>query len=566
MERENRGTESPRLGKCPTGISGFDEITEGGLPRGRPTLVCGGAGSGKTLFAMEFLVTGATGFEEPGVFISFEENETELTENVASLGWDVSALAEQEKMFLDFIYIERREIEETGEFNLDGLFIRVEYAVRTVNARRIVIDGIEALFSGFSDESLLRSEIRRLFRRLKELGLTAIVTAERGERTLTRRGLEEYISDCVVFLDHRMEDQVATRRLRVVKYRGAAHETNEFPFLIGDRGFSVFPVTSLEMDYPVSAERISSGIPRLDSMLGGKGFYRGSSVLISGTAGTGKSSLAAAFAAAACRRGERTLYLSFEEAPRQIIRNMAGIGIDLDTPLKEGAMRFHAARATSFGLELHLSIILKRVEDFGPDVLLIDPISNLTGVASAAEVKRMLTRLIDSMKSRGITTLFSDLIRSADFAEDTETAISSLMDSWLLLRHIETNGERNRGIQVLKSRGMSHSNQIRELVIDEKGLSLKDVYVGPAGVLTGTARLVQEAEDSAEARNRARKIARLRRELQRKERVLESQISALRNAFACEKEDIEEAIAAGEAREAEFARHREHLAHMRGRD
>lgn len=566
MERENRGTESPTLKKCPTGISGFDEITEGGLPRGRPTLVCGGAGSGKTLFAMEFLVTGATRFQEPGVFISFEENETELTENVASLGWDLSSLAEQEKMYLDFIYIERREIEETGEFNLDGLFIRIENAVEIVNARRIVIDGIEALFSGFSDESLLRSEIRRLFRRLKELGLTAIVTAERGERTLTRRGLEEYISDCVIFLDHRMTDQVATRRLRVVKYRGTAHETNEFPFLIGDRGLSVFPVTSLDMDYPVSTERISSGIPRLDTMLGGKGFFRGSSILISGTAGTGKSSLGAAFAAAACRRGERTLYFSFEEAPRQVMRNMAGIGIDLETPVKEGTLRFHAVRATSFGLELHLSIILKRVEDFGPDVLVIDPISNLTGVASTDEVKRMLTRLIDAMKSRGITTLFSDLIRSANLAEDTETAISSLMDTWVLLRHIETNGERNRGIHVLKSRGMSHSNQIRELLIADEGISLKDVYVGPGGVLTGTARIVQEAEDSAEARNRARKTARLRRELQRKEQAMENQIRAFRNAFASEQEEIEEAIASSEARETEIVRDREHLAHMRGRD
>lgn len=566
MERDHRGTKSPTLEKCPTGIAGFDDITQGGLPRGRPTLVCGGAGSGKTLFAMQFLVTGATRFEEPGVFISFEENETELAKNVASLGWDLSALSEQGNMFLDFIYIERREIEETGEFNLDGLFIRVENAVRTVNARRIVIDGIEALFSGFSDESLLRSEIRRLFRRLKEQRLTAIVTAERGERTLTRRGLEEYISDCVVFLDHRMNDQVATRRLRVVKYRGTAHETNEFPFLIGDRGFSVFPVTSLDMDYPVSTERISSGVPRLDTMLGGKGFYRGSSILISGTAGTGKSSLGAAFTAAAARRGERTLYFSFEEAPQQVIRNMAGIGIDLETPVREGTLQFHAVRATSYGLELHLSIMLEHINDFGPDLVVVDPISNLTGVADTAEVKRMLTRLIDAMKGRGVTTLFSDLIRSADRAEDTETAISSLMDTWLLLRHIETNGERNRGIQVLKSRGMAHSNQIREFFIADDGLHLKDVYVGPGGVLTGTARIVQEAEDSAEARNRVRKIERLRRELHRKELAMESRIQELRNAFASEKDEIEEAIAVGEAQETEIARDREHLAQMRGRD
>ncbi len=566
MDQKSESTGSMALQKCPTGISGLDEITGGGLPAGRPTLVCGGAGSGKTLFAMQFLVSGATRFDEPGVFISFEESEHELAENVASLGWELASLGEQKKIFLDHVYIERSEIEETGEFNLDGLFIRIESAVRAVNARRIAIDTIEALFGGFADEGILRAEIRRLFRWLKDKNLTAIITGEKGERTFTRSGLEEYVSDCVIFLDHRMIEQVATRRLRILKYRGTAHGTNEYPFLITKQGFSVHPITALEMNYAVSNERISSGIPRFDAMLGGKGFYRGSSILVSGAAGSGKSSLSACVVDAACRRGERVMYFAFEEAPQQIIRNMGSIGLDLKPAVHQGLLQFLPSRSVSVGLESHLSLMLKHIDDFDPAVAVVDPISNLSGVADPRDVKEMLTRLTDYLKLKGITSLFTDLTYAGGPQESTDTAISSLMDTWILLPTIEHNGERNRGIYVLKSRGMAHSNQVREFLITENGLQLKDVYIGPGGVLTGTARVTQEAIDGAEALARSQKIERLRRELQRKESLLHGRLQVLQDAFASEREEIENAITEAQTREEIRVRQVEKLARMRGRD
>jgi circadian clock protein KaiC len=566
MWNETQSNAHEGLNKCRTGIKGFDEITRGGLPQGRPTLVCGSAGSGKTLFAMEFLVNGAIQFQEPGVFITFEESEIELVKNVASFGWNLNGLCEHKKLFLDHVFIERSEIEETGKFNLDGLFIRIEAAMNAVCAKRIAIDSIESLFSGFTEEALLRSEIRRLFRWLKEKGLTAVITGEKGEKSFTRHGLEEYISDCVVFLDNRMIDQVATRRLRVIKYRGTAHGTNEYPFLLTEEGFSVFPITALEMNYAVSTDRVSSGIARLDAMLGGLGYYKGSSILVSGTAGTGKSSLGASFVAAACRRGERALYFSFEEAADQIIRNMNSIGIDLKTPLNKGLLTFYAVRATTFGLETHLAMMLNLLEEIQPAVIVIDPISNMNSVAEMKEVKEMLTRIIDYMKMKGITALFTDLSHFGSSLETTETAISSLMDTWILLRDIELNGERNRGLYVLKSRGMGHSNQIRELLITKEGLRLNDVYVGPGGVLTGTARVTQEAAETAEAMLRTKKIERLRRELERKENTMNLRIKEIINDFDVEKEEIEQAISEAKAKEKVFEKNRDKLAQMRGRD
>ena len=476
MPNVNPAPLSKSIEKSLTGISGFDEITGGGLPTGRPTLVCGSAGCGKTLFAMEFIVNGATRFDEPGVFISFEEKESELAANMAPLGWDLNQLVQEKKIHLDYIHIEKSEIEETGTFSLDGLFIRIEAAVRAVHAKRIAIDTIEVLFSGFTNASVLRAEIRRLFRWLKEKGLTAVITGEQGERTFTRHGLEAYISDCVVFLDHQVRDQVATRRVRIVKYRGTAHGTNEYPFLLTETGLVVFPITALEMDYPVSTQRIPTGVARLDTMLGGQGYYRGASILVSGTAGTGKSSLGASFAQAACARGERVLYFSFEEAPQQIIRNMGSIGIDLHTPMQKGLLQFRSVRSTSFGLEIHLSLMLKRIDESAPSVIVVDPISNLNGVASNREVKEMLTRLIDYTKMKSITTLFTDLALAGELNHTTQVVISSLMDTWILLRDIEWNGERNRGLCVLKSRGMEHSNQIREMRISSAGITLDDVY------------------------------------------------------------------------------------------
>jgi len=540
------------------------KITKGGLPTGRPTLVCGRAGSGKTLFAIAFLVNGATQFNEPGVFISFEENELELAQNVASLGWDLAALAEEKKVFMDYIRIEKSEIEETGEFNLDGLFIRIEAAIRAVQAKRIVIDTIEALFSGFTDQSFLRAEIRRLFRWLKDKGMTAVITGEQGENTFTRSGLEEYVSDCVIFLDHRLVEQVATRRIRIIKYRGTAHGTNEYPFLITEKGFSVLPITDLGMNYSVSSERIPTGIERLDAMLDGKGYFRGSSILVSGSAGTGKSSLGACFVAAACKRGERAFYFSFEEAPEQIMRNMGSIGIDLRTPFQSGHLDLKCIRATSFGLEMHLSLMLQLIDEVHPSVVVIDPISNLGSVAATKDVKEMLTRLIDFMKMKGITALFTDLTRQGNPTEATETAISSLMDTWLLLRDIELNGERNRGMYVLKSRGMAHSNQIREFLISEDGIQLKEVYIGLSGVLTGTARSNQEAAETAEVLARRQKIEKLQRDLQRKEKLLQNRIEELQESFISEKEEIEHAIAEAEAREQTIIKNQQKLARLRG--
>ena len=566
MSRKTQQKTSIALEKCRTGISGFDEITGGGVPKGRPTLVCGGAGSGKTLFAMEFLLNGATQYNEPGIFISFEENERELTENVASLGWDLEALGRENKIFLDHVYIERSEIEETGEFNLEGLFIRIESALSAVNAKRIAVDSMEALFSGFSDEMTLRAEIRRLFRWLKEKGLTAVITGEQGKGSFTRHGLEEYISDCVVFLDNRMNDQVATRRIRVVKYRGTSHGANEYPFLITEKGFSVLPITSLNLDYSVSTERISTGVERLDTMLGGQGFFRGSSILVSGTAGTGKSSLAARFAAAACNRGEQALYFSFEESPQQIMRNMGSIGIDLRSPAENGLLHFRSVRASSFGMEIHLSMMVKAMNDINPTVVAIDPISNLSSVGDEKEVKETLTRLIDYMKMKGITSFFTDLTFGGNALEKTQNAISSLMDTWILLKDIELNGERNRGMYVLKSRGMAHSNQIREFLITNDGLQLVDAYIGPGGVLTGTSRINQEAVETAEEQLRQQKLERLRRDLKRRENAMESRMQEIKDAFQSEKEEIEHALAELEVSKTSLNQNIRKLTKMRGAD
>ncbi|MFZ3048792.1 MAG: circadian clock protein KaiC, partial [Desulfatirhabdiaceae bacterium] len=455
------------LSKCPTGIRGLDEITGGGLPQGRPTLVCGGTGCGKTLLAMEFLVRGATQFDEPGVYMSFEEKSEELAKNFASLGFDLNGMVDRKKLSLDYVHIERHEIEETGEYDLEGLFIRLGHAIDTIGAKRVVLDTIETLFSSFTNEVILRAELKRLFGFLKTRGVTAVITGEQGERTLTRFGLEEYVADCVIFLSHKVAEQIATRRMRIVKYRGSAHGTNEYPFMIDEQGFSVMPISSLGLDHPASNERISSGVSRLDTMLGGKGYFRGSSILITGTAGTGKSSMAAHFVDAACRRGERCLYFAFEESRNQIIRNMRSIGIDLKPWMDKGLLEFRNSRPTLYGLEMHLVTMHKAIEALNPSVVVVDPISNLVAAASETEVKSMLSRLIDYLKMRQITAFCADLTAGGESLERTEMGISSLMDTWLLLQVIESCGERNRGLFILKSRGMEHSNQIREFCLSD---------------------------------------------------------------------------------------------------
>ncbi len=524
--------------KTPTGIKGLDEITDGGLPKGRPTLICGGTGCGKTLLAMEFLVRGATQFNEPGVFISFEEKSEELSKNFASLGFDLNQLVDQNRLIIDYVHLEPSEIEETGEYDLEGLLIRIGYAIHSIGAKRVVLDTIEALFSGFSNEAILRSELRRLFRFLKDQGVTAIITGEQGERTFTRYGLEEYVADCVIFLNHTVNQQIATRRMRIVKYRGSAHGTNEYPFLIDQQGFSVMPISSLGLDHPASTERIPTGVPRLDTMLGGKGYFRGSSILISGTAGTGKSSLAAHFVNAACARGERCLYFAFEESQNQIIRNMHSIGINLGQWVELGLLQFQNARATLYGLEMHLVVMHKAIDQFNPSCVIIDPISNLIATASESEVKSMMSRMIDYLKMKQVTALCTDLSTINGSAERIGINISSLMDTWLLLQILEARGERNRGLYVLKSRGMAHSNQVREFILSDEGIQLRDVYIGLSGVLTGSARDNQEAKDLAEALDCQQQIELRQRDIERKKLAIEAQILALNTQFEAEKDDL----------------------------
>jgi circadian clock protein KaiC len=537
------------LPKAPTGILGLDEVTEGGLPRGRPTLVCGSAGCGKTLLAMEFLVRGATLYDEPGVFMAFEESAEELTQNVRSLGFDLDQLAAQKKLSIDFVRVERSEIEETGDYDLEGLFVRLGHAIDSIAAKRVVLDTIETLFGGLSNTTILRAELRRLFRWLKSKGVTAVVTGERGDKQLTRQGLEEYVSDCVILLDHRVIDEVSTRRLRVVKYRGTAHGTNEYPFLIDEEGMTVLPITSLRLEHRASDERISSGIVRLDDMLGGRGFFRGSTVLVSGTAGTGKSSMAAHFVDSACARGERCLYFAFEESPAQVIRNMRSIGLDIGRWVEQGLLTFHAIRSSIYGLEMHLSSFHKLIRQFKPSVVVVDPVSSLMQAGNRKDARAMLTRLIDFLKVQGVTAFLTDLTGGDELPEKTNAEVSSLVDTWLLLRDVELGGERNRAMLILKSRGMAHSNQIREFLLTDRGLELIDAYLGPEGVLTGSARQAQEARERAADLARHHKVEARRRERKRKREALESRIATMRKEFEAEDEEAGQLAAADHTKE-----------------
>jgi circadian clock protein KaiC len=529
----------PRLPKAPTGIDGLDEITEGGLPLGRPTLVCGSAGCGKTLMAMEFLVRGVQEYDEPGVFMAFEETAEELAANVASLGFDLPALQAAGKLRLDHVHVDRSEIEETGEYDLEGLFIRLGYAIDSIGAKRVVLDTIEALFSGFPNQAVLRSEIRRLFRWLKDRGVTTVITAERGDGSLTRQGLEEYVSDCVILLDNRVIEQITTRRLRIVKYRGSTHGTNEYPYLITEDGFSVLPVTSLKLEHQVSDNIVSTGVPGLDTMFSRGGFFEGSSVLITGTAGTAKTTLAASFAREMCRQGKRCLFFAFEESPQQLMRNMKSVGIDLTECLASGWLRIESSRPTLNGLEQHLVTIHKIIADDQPDAVVIDPISNLVSVGSISEVRSMLTRLIDFLKVKGITALFTSLISGRSASQEmTEEGVSSLVDTWITVRDLEGIGERNRGLSILKSRGMAHSNQVREFLVTGEGIRLLDVVLGPTGIITGAGRRAQQLREEAEALTHQQEMERADRELERRRRVLEGTIANLRTEFESVEDEL----------------------------
>lgn len=540
--------EMPELKKSATGITGFDQITNGGVPQGRPTLVCGSAGCGKSLLATEFLVRGATQFGEPGVLMTFEETADDIKKNVASLGFNINELIAEKKLVIDHVRVERNEIEENGEYDLEGLFIRLGYAIDSIGAKRVVLDTIETLFSGLSNQAILRSELRRLFGWLKDRGMTTIITGERGEGQLTRQGLEEYVSDCVVLLDHRVIGQVSTRRLRVVKYRGSIHGTNEYPFLIDEKGISVLPITTSNMDYEVSDERVTSGVKELDEMLGGQGYYRGSTVLLSGTAGTGKTSLSAQLADATCQAGEKCLFFSFEESPAQILRNMKTVGINLQRHLRSGLLQFQSSRPSMHGLEMHLVKMHKLIEEFNPSLVIVDPLSNMQSAGTVEDSSNMLVRLIDFLKKRNTTAFLVSLTSGNKDKESTDEGVSSMVDTWLLLRDIELDGERNRALYVLKSRGMPHSNQVREFVITSKGIRLLPAYLGPAGVLTGSARLNQEMREKAQEVAIKSELERKKLALEHRRKAVEAQIEALRAGFHAEAEefnriaDIEDSI------------------------
>jgi circadian clock protein KaiC len=547
----------PSLQKAPTGIQGLDELTSGGLPKGRPTLLCGGPGCGKTVLAMEFLVRGATEFAEPGVFMAFEENTDELAKNFASLGHDLKALVAERRLVLDIVHIERSEIEETGEYDLEGLFVRLEHAIDSIGAKRVVLDTVEALFAGLANTAILRAELRRLFRWLKEKGVTAIVTGERGDTSLTRYGLEEYVADCVILIDHRVDGQ----------YRGSTHGTSEYPFLIDQGGISILPITSMGMTHEVGTGRVSSGVPRLDAMMGGRGYYRGSSVLVSGTAGSGKTSLAAHFAHAATERGERCLWFAYEESSSQIIRNMRSIGIDLAPAVRRGTLRIHAEQAANCGLEMHLATIHRRVKQFGPRVVIIDPVSDFVALGSDGEIKAMLTRLVNFFKMQRVTALFTSLTGGGTFVESTEVGVSSLMDSWLLLRDLQNGAERNRVLHLVKSRGMSHSNQVREFLLTDHGVELRDVYAGPSGVLlAGSARDALEALEKAQALVRVQETEGTQRSLEGKRLALEAQVAALRAAFEVERAGAAQTIGQDQKRDGMLAGDRVQMAHLRQSD
>lgn len=552
--------------KCPSGIKGFDEITGGGLPKGCPTLVAGSAGSGKTLFSMEFLIRGALDHGDPGVYMSFEENAVELAQNVASLGIDLADLSARKKILIDHVRVERSEIEETGEYDLEGLFVRLSHAIDSIGARRVVLDTVESLFGGFRNEGILRSELKRLFRWLKDKGVTSVITGERGEKTITRHGLEEYVADCVILLDHRVTAQISTRRLRVVKYRGSSHGANEYPFLISERGISLVPITSVGLDYEVSSERVPSGIPRLDAMLGGKGYFRGSSIFVTGTPGTGKTSIASAFAEAACRRREKCIYFAFEESKDQLFRNMRSIGIDLSRWDRTGHLHVHATRPSFSGLEEHLIAMHRLAHEIRPKIIVIDPISNLTEVGNPLEVKSMLGRLIDYYKSSKITTFFTSLLIKGANEDASREGISSLMDTWIQLKDLESNGEHNRGLLVLKSRGMSHSNQVREFLLTDKEIRLLNVSLSSGVVLMGSSRAAQAAQEEMDAVRRREEIDRRKWLIERKRREKDARIASLEEEFATAEEDLTSGIMMEEKQGKASRETRKELAKLRKAD
>ena len=555
----------PRLPKAATGIAGLDQITGGGLPRGRATLVCGPAGCGKTLLGLEFLVRGITSYGDPGVFVAFEETAADLAANVSSLGFDLVQLQADGLLVVDHVDTTAAAVDESGAWDLEALFLRLGGAIDEVGAKRVVLDTLENLFGMFADAATVRSELRRLFGWLKDRGVTSVVTGERGEGTLTRHGIEEYVSDCVLVLDHRVTDQTSTRRMRVLKYRGSHHATNEFPFSIGRHGLQVLPITSLGLHHEVSSERLSTGNARLDAMLGGEGIYRGSSVLISGTAGTAKSTIAAQLCDAACARGERVLYVSFEESAAQVVRNMSSVGLDLRSWQDAGLLRFHCVRPSVLGLEEHLGVLQELVAEHRPALVVLDPVSDFMAAGRGNESWAMLTRELDHLKGEGITAVLTALM-GGSAPDDTDQHVASLIDTWLLVTSVEGNGERNRAMYVLKSRGMSHSNQIREFLLTDTGIEFADVYVGAARVLMGSARAAQEAEDQRRAALRLQELEQRTIDLERRRTSVAAQAAILWREFEAEKDAVERLLRQGSTAGDEVAEQRVEQGRLRSGD
>lgn len=538
---EKTARRSDGLAKAATGITGLDEITLGGLPRNRVTLVCGGPGCGKTLFGLEFVVRGCLEYGENAVFMSFEEPVDHLTANVRSLGFDLPALVDEGRLILDRVRLDRRQIAEAGQYDLEGLFIRLDHAIGSVGAKRVVLDTIETLFSAFPDEAILRSELRRLFGWLDDRGVTSVVTGERGERTLTRHGLEEYVSDCVITLDNRIHDEVSTRRMRVVKYRGSMHGSNEYPFIVDGQGISVLPITSLSADLQAPSEHFSTGVPRLDGMLGGEGPWRGSCILVTGHSGTGKSTLANTMVHAACARGERVLLVLLEESQAEMLRNMSSVGIDLGPMIQNGVLHCHADRPGTLGLETYLARLHKQIQDFEPEMVAVDAATALSG--DPHMVTSAMRRQIDLVKRSGATMVMTSLAPTPANSTSSHAGVSSMIDTWIVLSNIEAAGERNRSIQVLKARGISNSNQVREFGLGPRGIELRDVYVGRSGVLMGAARLLQEADDRARLAMAERHAHRRSIVLEHRRAMVEAQMAAMRAEMEAEVAEHEASLA-----------------------
>lgn len=561
MKKQREKALDIPLPKTPTGIKGLDEITMGGLPSGRITLVLGSSGVGKTVLGMQFLVEGARLFDEPGLMVSFEETEQDLNANTASFGFDLAGLAKEGRVSVDYILLSPAEILEAGQYDLTGLLMRIEQGIERSGAKRVVLDGIPSLFYGFSDKAAVRGALWRIYSMLKSRQLTIVVTA--GEETeLARHGLGRSLADCIIAINERIVDGIATRHIRVVKYRGSAHGTSEYPFLIGREGLSVVPVTSIKPDYKASSERISTGIPDLDSMLGSGGYYRGSSVLITGWAGTGKTSMAAQLALAACKRGERCIYFVFEESEHEITRNMLTIGLDLRPQVGSGLLRFCSARATMYGLEMHLATMEREINEFEPQVVILDPVSNLLSTGTLSEARAMVFRLIDFLKNKGVTSLMTSL--SSPEAQQSDIGVSSIVDTWIVLRNIEVNGEQSRLLNILKSRGTAHSNQVREFMLTKHGIELVDVYLGPSGFFTGTARIAREAKDREEVSQRENDLRRQRSHYEQKRAALEAQVAVLMDEIETAETEMEQIAQEAREREKGIVRQKKESAEKRG--